>query len=280
VIDAFRGAGPGAGDLLDAADPLTGSPLSAGRRAWWLAVPGSDGGPKLYDLLGRAPGTLAGATWSGPRDPARPGTAPLTFDGTAAYVSLGSPPALNLPGALTIVAWFYPTAATGARGLVADLNAGGSASQFALEFGRTASRLDALANGGAIAVTGTRDVALNQWHHAVLTRSGSAGAWTYTLYLDGTLDASAAVSANPDAQQGAALGRLGALAGGNFAGSLDGASAWDRALPAAEVRALYEDARAGYPETLRRWGPAVALQAGGAAPAVLVPWPLFSQRSA
>lgn len=167
----------------------------------------------------------------------------ISYQATNAYTLLGTPTALNLTGTMSISCWIYPTVSdTQARGIVANLDAPGNLSQWSLEYGRTAQRIGALANGASVAVTGSNDVSLNKWHYVAMTRSGSTGNWTYTLYLDGALDNSASgVANNPNAQQSASIGRYGAFANDSFTfkGAIDDVRIYNRAITAQEVKDLY-----------------------------------------
>lgn len=166
-----------------------------------------------------------------------------SYQATNAYALLGTPAALNLTGVMSISCWVAPTVSdTQGRGVISSYDSSGNSSQWTLEYGRTAQRMSALANGATIAVIGNSDLSLNKWSHVVMIRAGSTGAWTYSLYLNGILDNSATgVTANPHAQQSASIGRYGAFVGDstNFKGMIDDVRIYNRALTVQEVKDLY-----------------------------------------
>ena len=87
------------------------------------------------------------------------------------------------------------------------------------------------------AIIGTTALALNTWYHAAATLDGT----TFSLYLNGNLEASVATSATPrwDTLQHAALATgltSTGSAGGYFAGKLDEARIWNIARTQGEIQ--------------------------------------------
>src|SRR5690349_1214055 len=94
---------------IDIQNPINQDhPLNHGRVAWWLTLPGLEGGKYLYDLCGRSPGTLTNMTTtsSGWRGTTRPGGyGHLLFDGSNDVVNM-TVPSQTTTG-FTATAWFY-----------------------------------------------------------------------------------------------------------------------------------------------------------------------------
>ena len=168
------------------------------------------------------------------------------FDGVGAYMDLGSPSALNLTGNMSISVWINTnTVAIGGKAIVCDVSAAANASQFCLEINRTAGKISALANGSTVALTGSSTLSINTWYHVVLTRSGSASNWDYSIYINGVSDGTANTAQNPDSQQGSAIGRYGQSSSGYFNGEIDEVGVFNVALTGAEVLSIYNATTTG-----------------------------------
>lgn len=228
------------------ADPVDRShPLNRGRVAWWLVVPGLEGGRRWFDLMGLNHGALTNLTTpaSGWRGTTRPGGwGHILFDGVDDIVTA---PALS-PPTFTLAAWGFKTAA-GNGVIVAQANSSVSLASYYLR----------IANGsGFHAGSGYREIivpdcSLNAWHHHALTYDGA----TLRYYLDGAAGVSGAATGTPDATTNpCTIGRFGDLSAQYWPGPLDDVAAWDRALSAAEMGAIYDLSRRGYPGVLRRLG--------------------------
>ena len=104
-------------------------------------------------------------------------------------------------------------------------------------------------------ITGTTTIVNDTWYHAAVTYDGT----TFRLYLNGNPEASAAVSTTPrhDSAQRFALGTSYSTSnstGGFFAGRIDEARVWNRALSQAEIQAaMYQEVTSGTGLT-SRWG--------------------------
>lgn len=246
------------GALANTQSPINRAhPLVHGLVSWWLAVPQWYGGNKLYDLCGLNPGTLTGMTSTGGWRPSvRPGGyGDLLFDGSDDYVDCGSPVALNQTGQMTACCWFKVVTSTSNRALLVNCNAAGAASNWAFtsSFGGN-NKIQFWNNATGPLVTGATTLTAGQWYFGAAVRAGSPGSWTLNLYLNGVSDGSATTSTPPSGgTYPVSIGRFGGFGGYYQSGSIDGPMLYSRALSAAEVFALYNEGRRGYPGLLRRW---------------------------
>ncbi|MBK7319521.1 LamG-like jellyroll fold domain-containing protein [Candidatus Villigracilis affinis] len=108
---------------------------------------------------------------------------------------------------------------------------------------------------------GTTLVPVGEWHHIAVTYTGSC----WSIYLDGNLDAlNAAVVACPNATPestsyqhpglAAGINSAGVLGAGFFAGTIDEARVWNRALPQNEIQTNRFVELASGSGLLARWG--------------------------
>jgi hypothetical protein len=190
----------------------------------------------------------------------------LFFNGTNSYVTMGRAPALGL-GVFTLECWFLRTG----PGATSDSGSGGVTGVPLVTKGRGESdgtnvdcnyffgidaqdRLVAdfetapapgITSGQNFPITGNGAVIPGVWNHAAVTFDGS----TWRLYLNGTLDASAPVTAGaaPRADSihhfglGTALNSTG-VAAGFFQGVIDEVRVWSVARNAAEILASRDQA--------------------------------------
>ena len=132
--------------------------------------------PKTVTAVGNAQVSTAQSKYGG---------ASATF-GSSSYLNLPSNSVFDYgTGALTIEAWIYPTTATGS--IYSQRNGGG------ITFRVLNQKLSFFYGEGTASVTGPTTIALNQWHHVALTRSGNS----FQMWLNGVAEGSAsAVSAS------------------------------------------------------------------------------------
>ena len=117
-----------------------------------------------------------------------------------------------------------------------DLSSGGTQAQWGLEINRTAAKVSVLGNGSGAVLTGGTSLTTGTWFHIGFTRSGTASNWTYTIYVNGVSDGTITTTTNPDAQQGAAIGRLGSYNGGYFNGEIDEVAIFNYPLSARQIK--------------------------------------------
>ena len=212
--------------------------------------------------------------------PATAGTA-LALNGTDQYVTFGPAPALGAR-AFTLEIWFKrtgigSTASTGTGGVAAvplltkgrgESDASSADANYFLGIDGTSGKLVAdMEEGQSTAsgaspglnhpVRGDTVVTYNVWHHAAATYDGK----TWHLYLDGTRDGTATLSAPRDprydsiqhAGVGTAMSSTGERAG-HFAGVVDEARVWNVARSQADITGTKNLEVASSTGLIGRWG--------------------------
>ena len=163
----------------------------------------------------------------------------LNFNGSTQYVDAGT--GISVPGEVTAAAWIKLSSTAGGTAIVIVTGTCCSG-QLGLEVNRTAGKLASITRdfSTGIVVTGSTTLTTGIWYHVASVISGSTGAWTHTLYVNGISDGSATSSIN--AAAGPFTTNIGRLTNGvfYFPGSIDDVRAYNRALSAAEVFKLYK----------------------------------------
>lgn len=256
-------------------------PLNRGRLAWWLTVPGLDGGRYLYDLMSLYPGTLTNmGSSSGWRGTTRPGGwGHLVFDGTNDCILPAGNPHLKLGTTYTVALWAkLPSTPSGGSYnsffSCQGLAGGGSAvTYWNIDQYDGDLRFVVEDNGAAHLAMAygypfTPKLAGNTWYRIVGTRSGNS----VSLYVNGTLYNSSSASLGTLSNTAAPV--IGASYASSAspqyftAASMDDIGIWTRAFSSSDVWADLRASSAGYAGALTRWGGAGALvgDASGAAP--------------
>ena len=194
----------------------------------------------FIDVTARAQGLMSGS--GAAAAVGRLGRA-LDFNATAGVqIAPATDARFALGGECTLVALCTP-----------DNAGGGSFGQYVLGSGdssaassQAALRVLSVAGaywGGSLIASGATSLVSGVPAMIGMSRSGSTGAWTAGVWLNGRLDGSASTATNPAAQQVLALGSIGAATGFGlpFDGMIFGAWIWNRALGAAEMASLYEN---------------------------------------
>lgn len=239
-------------------------PLNQGLLAWYMVIPQWFGGLKWYDLIDNGcPGTLTSMNnssngFSGPKQ-RRGAFGSMLFDGTAGYITLGTPAKLNLVGQtnpFTLSAWIKINGHPANNAQFLSKSSLGSTNQFSMIVVAATGRVQIIA-GTAGGSTGTIDVTDNAWHHIVMTVPVATSGML--LYTDGTVETYTAgtglvgtLTTTNDTLIGARRDASNADSLRWFPGSIDDVRIWNRVLSAAEVRQVYAEAILGYPGTLNR----------------------------
>lgn len=161
----------------------------------------------------------------------------LIFDGVNDYAYLGSPLGLNLSGEMSVFAWINPTVINTRRIIFgqASSTAGG---QYQLEIGFVSGEISVIwANGGVIKSTTGANLQINRWYHVGFVRSGIAGNWTCTIYINGKLFATwGGLTINPgNSIGGTSIGRAGDFNNYHFSGIIDDVRIFNRVLNVDEI---------------------------------------------
>jgi Concanavalin A-like lectin/glucanases superfamily len=246
------------------AQTLTGAPVNLqaptarGLIAWWRAVPGTTGGTRFYDLLGRDAITLVNTTARASTE--RPGGAGYaSFDGATAYGLTAGAPARFFPTEQTMMAWIKRTAI-------------GGSSQGILGAGTTIERQFGVASSGALqyvyhASDGGYPVgdftgpalAVGTWYHVAMMNSLTGG---FGAYVNCQVQQAFAPNGTTylALTQKVLIGSsdTGALSNYDyFSGLIDDVRLYNRALPQGELCQIVQESRRGEPVLLR--SPLVAL---------------------
>jgi hypothetical protein len=149
------------------------------------------------------------------------------------YVSFGTGPAIT--GEMSLFTWLKAGTTSGISGLMGIADGGTTAKEFLVEIHRSSQRLTLLW-GGALLLTSSTNLGTD-WHHVGFVRSGSAGNWTGTFYLDGNADGTTTTATDPTtAGNPFIVGRYGSYAGYYYTGLIDDTHIWDRPLSIQDIR--------------------------------------------
>lgn len=239
--------------------PNLALPLLKNLQHWWKGAPGFTGGLTLYDLV---PGTLdhgqltnmgysSTSGWS--PSTRTPGVWQLNLDGTNDLVDTPVNTGLTVSSPVTICVWLYPAAA-----------ATGGAAPRLLTMSGTTTYTGVLLRWGDSGTSGNEQkpdfsvnsdsglyeiirvptaLPLNIWHHLCGTYDGSQTIGGLALYVNGALVSSAVVSNTGFGAFTDHPWRIGAnyltTPADLFQGALESVMVFTRALPAADIQALY-----------------------------------------
>jgi chitodextrinase len=185
-------------------------------------------GTVLTDLTGNGNnGTISGATWT---TSGKYGNA-LTFNGTNASVTINNAASLQLTSAMTLEAWVYPTTVNSTW---RDVIYKGDDNYYLMAMSTNSSHpvAGAILGGVYAEAIGPNALTANTWAHLAATYDGA----TVRLYVNGVQVASQArtgaiaTSTNPLQIGGDSI------YGQYFAGRIDEARIYNRALSVAEIQ--------------------------------------------
>ena len=183
-------------------------------------------------------GTLTnGATWT---TAGKYGNA-LSLDGVNDFVDLGNPAALQITGNMTISAWIFATSFPADDAAVVSKRASGELGfqlDTTVDTGqRTIGFKLTNSSGGQMFRYGATTLQPNVWYH--IAGVYDAVAQTLHVYLNGQLDDGALQGTVTGTQQNSTgnvnIGQRPGFAGFNFAGRIDDARIYDRALTPAQI---------------------------------------------
>lgn len=247
------------GSHIDLGNPVADHPLNAGLVAWWLPLPNNSGGYQLHDLKGKFTGALtgfgaAGAATSGWAD-GDGGLRSIRFDGSDDHI-LGSAALTTATDNLYVEVACRPATLPQSGHLISVGDGGGSANGFGVgihgtSFGNSGSRLTLLLPGVAWRNFSYSFPAANEWYHVVVGRA--AGTWR--AWVNGTLDATTfSDSIGAPASLWAVGSRRWSGGIGNYFGGHVSHARLATVAPTTDLAfGLYDQARRGHPNTLRRW---------------------------
>lgn len=205
----------------------SGPGTPAGLVGSWSFEEGS--GTTTADSSGQTnTGTLnAGVTWS---STGKAGKA-LAFNGTNGMVTVADKASLDLTTAMTLSAWVNPSANANWRTVL--LKEAGTNLVYGLYSSDTGSLPNVYFRTGSTdrSLVGTGALPTNTWTHLASTYDGS----NLRLYVNGTLVRTVAATGNMSASTGALRIGGNSIWGEYFAGLIDEAHIYSRALSAAEI---------------------------------------------
>ena len=175
-------------------------------------------------------GTLnGGVTWS---TAGKSGKA-ASFNGSSGMVTVADKASLDLTGAMTLSAWVNPS--TNGNWRTVMLKEAGTDLVYALYSSDTTSLPNAFIRTGGTdqSAAGTGALPVNTWSHLAATYDGS----NIRVYLNGALVRTVAATGSMAASTGALRIGGNSIWGEYFAGLIDEAHVYNRALSAAEVTA-------------------------------------------
>lgn len=175
-------------------------------------------------------GTVNGATWT----TGKFGGA-LSYDGISNWVTVDDSDSLDLSTGMTLEAWIYPTAATGTWATILLKEAPpGPNLAYHLQTDPSNRPISFITTdvSGLQGVTGPDPVLLNNWTYLAATYDGAA----LSLYVNGMLVASQAVSGNILPSIGPLRFGGNSIFGEYFAGTIDNLRIYNRSLSQAEIQ--------------------------------------------
>jgi hypothetical protein len=217
-------------------------PLNRGLVSWWLSLPLGGKGAAWFDIASKNHGTLTnGPTWSGALG-RQGGCGALSLDGSDDNVAVS---ALVLTEDFTVCQWLYPLTIGGFQ--TAFTRGGTSWSMFM--HGAAGGDIYWRLVGAESFVTLSPDITTNEWQFVTWTRTGSDNVIYRNAVPAGSFSSAASIGSG----------------GMNFGVAGNGGAAWhglqddmrffNGGKSAAEIAAIYNDSRQGYPQTLNRIRP-------------------------
>jgi hypothetical protein len=241
---------------VDPASPLDMSkPLNSGLVGHWVPLPTNWGGKRFFDLGGKWAGTMTGSFgWPTWRGATRPGSyAMLDHNGLGAQRAQFTGLDAAFPNSEgTLAVWVRKRLETPANLATSGFcSVGATGSGLSTQYPDQSGNLQLSVFDTGFAISGVAaPTGKTAWHHvAIVSKAGTNG---YRFYFNGRLFASAT-------RNGWQVGTTTSFGGWNFTGTQLGLDGWsddwrlyNRGLNDAEILALYQESKAGYPTLLRR----------------------------
>lgn len=236
---------------------VRGHPVNDGLLAWWCHLPPSDGGAFVYDRA--EPLLLHGAcTNSGPSVQGalpRPGALgpPMSFGGGTQRLTMASGHERLFDGQFTFTIAFWFMARSFANSPILYSH-GVNNTNFFAELKTSGDGLYwGSGGGGSFRTYSGWGLAANTWYHVTLVREGDGD--DGNVYLNGAVNMSYTGVINNIADDGERDLWLGNYndTGLGLDGAIDDFRVYRRAFTAAQVAALYDESRNGYPNAVRRF---------------------------
>jgi Concanavalin A-like lectin/glucanases superfamily len=223
------------------------APTARGLIGWWRAVPGTTGGTRLYDLLGRDAIVLVNTTTRASTE--RPGGAGYaSFNGTNAYGATVTSPRF-FPAVQTLMVWMKRTAAGGSYQTLIGGATGADRQLYVRSSGALAYAVNFSTGTFAGDFTGPT-LALNTWYHVAMLISPSGG---FICYVNCAVQQAFGADGSTFTAVTTGVGIGGEQAGtiGFFSGLIDDVQIYDRAIPQQELCTIMRESSRGEPTLLR-----------------------------
>jgi hypothetical protein len=167
----------------------------------------------------------------------------LQFDGVDDYINLGidgATPDLDLTAEMTISAWVKLNGNyTADQTIIGRYDFTSARAMYVLNFG-SFDNYFTFTSGTAQIINTQSPISDTNWHHIAVTRSGSAGDWTITLYVDNVAyTQQTATNPQTDLDENTTIGKTPDVNSGYFNGRIDDVRVFNRALTADEIADLY-----------------------------------------
>jgi hypothetical protein len=214
---------------------------------------GESSGTTATDELGSFNGTYNGSPTLGATGKIGGNTAVTFTAASSQSVTLASTSLRACEADCTYECWFKTTTGSN-EGLLMEGASSSSNRYFALDHNGGFIRFNYSTNGGGGTIASATSVyADGQWHHAAVTKSGTA----ITLYADGVQVASGTLSGTFDVaynQPAFAAYRKAGVLSNYLSGTLDEVAIYTRALTAAEILEHYNEGHSGLADGWRFTG--------------------------
>ena len=174
----------------------------------------------------------------------------LDFDGTDDHIPTRVISATN---DVTFSVWFNSRDVSSFRAIASDANSAGAVINMQMEIAGSAKLGVLWGSSPYLRVGGSTALTTGQLYHGAVVRSGSSGAWSYRIYLNGKQDGSGTSVVNPGSASTFTIGRPGEANTQYFNGScIDDVRVYNRALTPSEISLLASRRGIAYELALRR----------------------------